>query len=62
MGALVSEGQGHLVSGWPPAGQEDDAKRRTVAQLAHLDRSYAGGLVKYLQNARRLLRESKEGA
>ena len=64
MGALVSEGQGHLFQGWGAATGEGaaDAKRRLVAQLAHLDRSYAGGLVKYIQNARRLLLESKEGA
>ena len=30
-------------------------------QLQHLDRSYNGGLVKYIQNAKKLLRDSKEG-
>lgn len=30
-------------------------------QLHHLDRSYNGGLVKYIENAKRLLHESKEG-
>lgn len=34
---------------------------RTPPQLRHLDRSYTGGLVQYIRNAKRLLRESKEG-
>ena len=59
--ALVGEGQAHLFAGWPPAGERDDDKRRLLAQLTHLDASYAGGLCKYIQNARKLLRESKEG-
>lgn len=32
-----------------------------IQQLCHLDRSYAGGLVKYIRNAKRLLTESKDG-
>lgn len=34
---------------------------RAPPQLRHLDRSYTGGLVQYIRNAKRLLRESKEG-
>jgi hypothetical protein len=60
--ALLKEGQEHLFAGWPPAGQGDDGKRRLLEQLRHLDRNYAGGLCKYIQNARKLLHDSKEGA
>ena len=59
--ALLAEGQTHIFSNWPPPGDHDDDKHRLLEQLQHLDRSYAGGLVQYIQNARRLLQESKEG-
>lgn len=59
--ALLKEGQAHIFSNWPPPGDHDDDKRRLLDQLHHLDTSYAGGLVQYIQNARRLLQESKEG-
>eukprot|EP00887_Chlorella_sp_A99_P004285 scaffold15.g4285.t1 len=59
--SLLAEGQAHLFAHWPPLGERDADKRRALDQLAHLDRSYAGGLVKYIANAQRLLRESKEG-
>lgn len=58
----MAEGQEHLFAGWAPPGRADDAKRRLLDQLHHLDRNYAGGLCKYIQNARKLLRDSKEGA
>lgn len=59
---LLAEGQAHLFAHWPPPGERDEDKRRLLAQLRHLDASYAGGLPKYIQNARKLLRDSKEGA
>ncbi|PRW45148.1 UDP-sugar pyrophosphorylase 1 [Chlorella sorokiniana] len=59
--ALVAEGQAHLLADWPAPGESDDGKRRLLAQLRHLDKSYAGGLVKYIRNARQLLKDSKEG-
>lgn len=58
---LLAEGQAHLFAHWPPPGERDEDKRRLLAQLRHLDASYAGGLPKYIQNARKLLRDSKEG-
>ncbi|PSC70970.1 UDP-sugar pyrophosphorylase 1 [Micractinium conductrix] len=59
--ALLAEGQGHLFQRWPAPGTADADKQRMLAQLRHLDTSYAGGLRQYIQNARRLLHESKEG-
>lgn len=44
VGALVAEGQAHLFADWPAPGEQDDDKRRLLAQLRHLDKSYAGGL------------------
>ncbi|GAB4817370.1 hypothetical protein N2152v2_004416 [Parachlorella kessleri] len=59
--SLLAEGQEHLFHQWPPVGEKDDEKRQMMEQLRHLDRSYNGGLVKYIQNAKKLLRDSKEG-
>jgi len=59
--SLIKEGQSHLFSSWPPAGQNDEEKCRLVSQLKHLDASYAGGLVQYILNARRMLKESRDG-
>ncbi len=42
MDALAAEGQAHLFADWPAAGEHDDDKRRLLAQLRHLDKSYAG--------------------
>jgi len=57
---LEELGQGHLLKGWPadhtPADEE-----RFFAQVAQLDTSYPGGLRAYVNNARRLLADSKSG-
>ncbi|RMZ57564.1 hypothetical protein APUTEX25_001764, partial [Auxenochlorella protothecoides] len=52
----------HLFSGWPEPGKDDDNKRRLLSQLRQLDSSYAGGLLKYISNAKKLLKDSKEGS
>lgn len=61
MSSLVEVDQAHLFTGWPPLGTQDDDKKRLLEQLRLLDANYAGGLVKYITNAKRLLKESKEG-
>ena len=61
MTELVDAGQAHLFSGWPEPGEADEDKLRLVKQLVQLDSSYAGGLLKYISNAKQLLKESKEG-
>lgn len=58
---LLEHDQEHLFRSWPPLGTQDDDKRRLLAQLRQLDDNYAGGLIKYITNAKRLLQESKEG-
>lgn len=43
-------------------GQADDKKQQLVQQLKRLDASYNGGLAAYINNAKQLLQESREGA
>ena len=43
------------------AGQADDKKQALIQQLARLDASYNGGLAAYIENARRLLQDSRAG-
>eukprot|EP00897_Mesotaenium_endlicherianum_P001660 jgi/Mesen1/1521/ME001323S00374 len=58
---LTSEGQEHLFLGWPAPGMEDDDKHRFFSQVGKLDEEYSGGLAAYIQNARQLLADSREG-
>ncbi|KAM0943252.1 putative nucleotidyltransferase [Dioscorea sansibarensis] len=58
---LLSEGQSHVFSHWPEPGVDDDKKREFFEQVARLNSSYPGGLVAYIQNARKLLADSKAG-
>ena len=43
------------------AGTKDAQKRRFLEQLRHLDGNYAGGLPHYMENAKRLLRDARDG-
>ena len=43
------------------AGERDSDKQRLLEQLHHLDGNYAGGLAGYIQNAKRLLEDSRTG-
>eukprot|EP00271_Cylindrocystis_brebissonii_P023199 TRINITY_DN947_c0_g2_i1.p1 TRINITY_DN947_c0_g2~~TRINITY_DN947_c0_g2_i1.p1 ORF type:complete len:631 (-),score=144.25 TRINITY_DN947_c0_g2_i1:449-2341(-) len=58
---LHAEGQDHLFEGWPAPGKDDEGKHRFFAQVAKLDSSYPGGLSAYIQNARQLLVDSRDG-
>ncbi|XP_026457565.1 UDP-sugar pyrophosphorylase-like [Papaver somniferum] len=59
---LVEMGQSHLFHHWSQPGSDDDQdKRGFFDQVNKLDTSYPGGLASYIQNARRLLADSKEG-
>ncbi len=58
---LLREGQEHVFEHWPEPGREESQKKKLLEQIVKLDDSYAGGLKKYLQNARRLLEESRMG-
>lgn len=42
--ALVDAGQAHLFEHWPAPGQNDDDKKRLLAQAADLDAKYPGGI------------------
>ncbi|KAI3941399.1 hypothetical protein MKW92_022209 [Papaver armeniacum] len=59
---LVEMGQTHLFHHWTPPGSDDDQEKISFFdQVNKLDTSYPGGLASYIQNARRLLADSKEG-
>jgi hypothetical protein len=67
--SLVSElalglGQGHLFESFGDEAEESrEARiRALLEQLAEINESYGGGLGQYLENARRLLRQSRLGA
>ncbi|GAB4164792.1 MAG: hypothetical protein Fur0032_01090 [Terrimicrobiaceae bacterium] len=51
--SLVAEGQAHLYEGWESVTEEE--KRSFLRSLQVVDRSYPGGLVAYIRNARVLL-------
>lgn len=58
---LVSLGQEHLFAKWPPPGTDDRRKRGLLHQAAEFDKRCAGGLAAYVENARKLLRDCREG-
>ncbi|XP_048540407.1 UDP-sugar pyrophosphorylase [Triticum urartu] len=58
---LLNEGQGHLFEHWPEPGVDDDKKKSFFDQVCRLNSSYPGGLAAYIQNAKKLLAESKAG-
>ncbi|XP_020108847.1 UDP-sugar pyrophosphorylase isoform X1 [Ananas comosus] len=58
---LLNEGQSHLFNHWPDPGAEDEKKKGFFDQVARLNSSYPGGLKAYIQNARKLLADSKAG-
>ncbi|XP_004502545.1 UDP-sugar pyrophospharylase [Cicer arietinum] len=58
---LLDNGQDHLFRDWPGPGVDDDEKKAFFDQLVLLDSSYPGGLEAYINNARKLLADSKAG-
>ncbi|PKA49520.1 UDP-sugar pyrophosphorylase [Apostasia shenzhenica] len=58
---LLHEGQSHLFSHWAEPGVDDEKKKNFFDQVALLNTNYPGGLATYIQNARRLLADSKSG-
>ena len=55
--------QGHLFSHWNSTKGDDEKKKRTMMnQLELLDKNYQpGGLCEYIKNAKKLLKQAKEG-
>jgi UDP-sugar pyrophosphorylase len=58
---LVEAGQAHLFSDWDEAGTADAEKAALIATLHKVNDSYPGGVTGYMQNARVLLAEAREG-
>ena len=55
--------QGHLFSDWDSTSRGDDEKKKKMMhQLELLDKNYQpGGLCEYIKNAKKLLKQAKEG-
>eukprot|EP00850_Spirogloea_muscicola_P008836 SM000048S16548 [mRNA] locus=s48:314943:320398:- [translate_table: standard] len=58
---LVECGQSHLFAGWSPPDADVDRKHAFFKQIDKLDASYPNGLPAYINNARRLLADSRDG-
>lgn len=58
---MVEYGQTHLFEHWPALGNADVDKQRQVQQLTKLHALYPGGLATYINNARKLLHDSRLG-
>jgi UDP-sugar pyrophosphorylase len=59
---LLALGQEHLFAGWSPPGEDEETKQAFLGELARIQTAYPGGLEAYVQNARRLLAEARNGA
>ncbi|MBF0441118.1 MAG: UTP--glucose-1-phosphate uridylyltransferase [Oligoflexales bacterium] len=53
--------QSHLFHDWDDPGIRDDEKVAFMAELVRINDSYPGGVKAYVENGRRLLRETREG-
>eukprot|EP01083_Nonionella_stella_P242965 847070_1 len=58
---LIAAGQASIFSGWEHPGLHDGKKRKLLEQAKHLNAQYPGGLKQYVDNARKLLKQSFEG-
>ena len=61
VGRLLDLDQGHLFEAWSASDATESDKRAMLDRLREVDESYPGGLVAYVENARRLLAEAKAG-
>jgi len=61
MRSLLAADQAHLFEHWDHPEATDRDRKAFLDQLREVNRGYPGGLVKYIENARRLLVEAKAG-
>jgi len=61
MALVAKHGQAHLFKDWSPAGKDDEGKHKLLRTLLNVDRDYPGGLVSYIEKARKLLKDSLVG-
>lgn len=60
--ALLQDlGQNHVFEKWDAAGNAEEKKRSFLDSVLQVEASYPGGLRVYLENAKRLLEESRQG-
>jgi len=61
MEMLCKNGQGHIFKNWSGPGKDDAQKHELLEQLEKTDKSYPGGLISYIENARMLLKDTLVG-
>ena len=59
---LIQLDQQHLFEHWSEPDEDEEEKRLFFMQLSGIESSYPGGLVAYVENARKLLEASRRGA
>jgi len=59
--ALCAEDQGHLFAHWTTNADEAPKQKKMLSQLVDLGKTYPGGLVAYIKQARVLLAKSRDG-
>jgi len=58
---LCDEDQGHLFAHWTKNAEEAPKQRKLIAQLIELGKTYPGGVIGYIKQARILLAKSRDG-
>ena len=58
---LCQHGQTHLFNDWDGLGKRDKEKTAFAEQLVHLNTTYPGGILKYMETARKLLHDASQG-
>ena len=58
---LCQAGQSHIFDNWDNLGKNDDKKRKFALQLEHMNNTYHGGLIKYIDMSKKLLLDSSNG-
>jgi len=61
MEMLCKNGQAHLFKNWPRPGKDDAGKHQLLLQLEKINKTYPGGLLSYIENARTLLKDTLVG-
>ncbi|MBL8992621.1 MAG: UTP--glucose-1-phosphate uridylyltransferase, partial [Spirochaetia bacterium] len=60
--ALLQDlGQNHVFEKWEPSGRDEEKKQAFLESVLQVESSYPGGLRVYLENAKKLLEESRQG-
>ena len=58
---FMNNGQEHLFCYWDRVGINDDKKKHLLSTLRKINKTYPGGITGYINKAKRLLHDSKNG-